>query len=206
MPRSAKACIRTLILSVLVFTSNAFAATCYERSPNLDSLGDEYYNLDEPMTLSNVQQDQVKTLFRQLRDKWRGAGTHMECLGPDDAPEEKVFATQLWAKTESNNPLHIAFNTKIKNLDNGVSYTERTDLLGNTPVFSFESISTNHIVFAEKYRSATGVVKKNKTRFTRLVENIYDISLNNDKFHFIKLYYINGIYVAKDEWHLYPAL
>lgn len=218
---TAKTCIKVIFVCTLFLSSIATAATCYDPSPNLANQGDEYYNLEEPITLSNAEQDQIQSLFEQLRGNWNGQGTHLECLGPDSAPEERLNNVKLSLKTESNNSQHIAFNAEIKNLGNRVTRQEKIDLIGQTPIFAFESIANNHIVFSEKYRTASGVVKqnkkpltsektstasgtekKNKKRFTRLIENVYEINLTGNNLHFIKYYYINGIYVAKDDWLL----
>jgi hypothetical protein len=207
MVRLAKTAMKMLCLSSLLFTSNLFAATCFEKSPNFINLGEEYYDFEEPLKLSNAEQNQIEAIFRQVHDerKWRGQGTHIECFGTDNAPEEQVNNLKLRVKTESNENLHIAFNAEIKNLDNGITRNERLDILGNTPIFSFESKGSNHFTFTEKYRSASGAVKQNSKRFTRLVENLYEIKLNGSQFQFIKNYYINGVFVARDEWYLSPS-
>jgi hypothetical protein len=205
MNRLAKTAMKMLCLSALLFTSNIFAA-CYDKSPSFKALGEEYYNLEEPLTLSNEEQNQVKSLFKQLRGKWSGKGTHIDCLGPDSAPREKVSRLKLRVKMESKNTMHVAFNSEIKNLESGVTRKEKIDILGKIPVFTFVILGPNHIKFTEKYRSASGVVKQNKKRFTRLVENIYELNKMGEKLHFVKRYYINGIYVGTDEWHLSPGL
>lgn len=200
----ASTCIKSLFLCAIFMTNTVIAATCYDPSPNLADQADEYYNLEKAITLSNAEQNQIKSIFEQLRGNWSGQGTHTECYGSDSAPDERVSQVKLKLKTESNNALHIAFNTEIKNTDNGITRQERIDLIGPNPIFSFEAIADNHIVFSEKYRTATGVVKQDKKRFTRLVENIYEIELTRNQLHFIKYYYINGVYVAKDDWLLNP--
>ena len=221
--QAARTCIKLIFLSTILLSKSVIAASCYDPSPNLADQADEYYNLEEAITLSNEEQNQIKALFEQLRGNWTGQGTHSECYGPDSAPDERINQVKLKLKTESNNALHIAFNTEIKNTDNGITRQERMDLIGPNPIFSFEAIADNHIVFSEKYRTATGVLKQNKKpstseknntpsevekqkkkRFTRLVENVYEIKLMENQFHFIKYYYINGIYVAKDDWLLSP--
>lgn len=203
---SIHAYVKTIFITFVFFTSNVIAATCYDQSQGLMNEGEEYYNLEEPVTLSNDEQNQIKSLFKQLQGKWKGNGIHIECLGPDNAPEEQINNVKLRIKTESNGPLHIAFNSEIKNLKNSVTRTDRMDLLGTTPAFSFKSLGQNHLTFSEKYRSASGGIKNGNKRFTRLIENVYEIKLNGSHFKLIKTYYINGIYVAKDEWNLQPGL
>ncbi|HSR01560.1 MAG TPA: hypothetical protein VLM20_02100, partial [Methylophilaceae bacterium] len=163
-----------------------------------------YYNLEKAIALSNDEQNKIKSLFEELRGSWSGQGTHTECFGPDSAPEERTSNVKLNLKTESNNALHIAFITEIKNMDNGITRQERINLIGKNPIFSFDAIANNHIIFSEKYRSASGVPQKDKKRFTRLIENVYEIKLMDNELLFIKYYYINGVYVAKDDWLLNP--
>jgi hypothetical protein len=202
----AKTCIKSVFLCSVFLTNTAIAASCYDPSPNLADQGDEYYNLERPIALSNAEQNQIKFLFEQLRGNWAGQGTHTECFGLDSAPEERVSNVKLNLKTESNDPLHIAFNAEVKNMDNGVTTPERVDLIGQNPLFSFDVIADNHITFSEKYRSASGVAKQSKKRLTRLIENIYEIKLTGNQLHFIKYYYLNGVYVAKDDWVLNSSL
>ncbi len=202
--QAARTCIKLIFLCAFLLSKSVIAASCYDPSPNLGDQGDEYYNLEEAITLSNDAQNQIKSLFEQLRGRWSGQGTHMECFGPDSAPEERISNIKLNLKTESNDSLHIAFNTEIKNSDNGVTTSERIDLIGQNPIFSFDAVANNHIIFSEKYRSASGVAKKDKKRFTRLIENIYEIKLMNNQLHFSKHLYLNGTYVAKDDWLLDP--
>ena len=222
--QAARTCIKLIFLCTIFFSKSVIAASCYDPSPNLAYQADEYYDLEKAITLSNEEQNQIKSLFEQLSGKWTGQGTHSECYGPDSAPDERINQVKLKLKTESNNALHIAFNTEIENTDNGITRQERMDLIGPNPIFSFEAITDNHIVFSEKYRTATGVLKPNKKpstsdkntnqsevekqkkkRFTRLVENVYEIKLMDNQLHFIKYYYINGVYVAKDDWLLDPT-
>ncbi len=221
--QAARTCIKLIFLFTILLSKSVIAASCYDPSPNLVDQGDEYYNLEEAITLSNDAQNQIKSLFEQLRGNWIGQGTHSECYGSDSAPDERINQVKLKLKTESNNALHIVFNTEIKNIDNGITRQERINLIGKNPIFSFETMTDNHIVFSEKYRTSTGVLKQNKKpstteknstpsenekqkkkRFTRLVENVYEIKLINNRLLFIKYYYINGVYVAKDDWLLDP--
>ncbi len=197
-------CIKLIFLCTILLSKSVTAASCYDPSPNLADQADEYYNLEEAITLSNEEQNKIKSLFEQLRGNWTGQGTHSECFGPDSAPDERTNQVKLKLKTESNNAMHIALNAEIKNTENGITRQERMDLIGPNPLFSFEAMTDNHIIFSEKYRTATGLVKQNKKRLTRLVENVYEIKLMENQFHFIKYYYINGVYVAKDDWLLNP--
>ena len=46
-----------VIFSLCIFSNNAFAAECYEKSKNLINLKDDYYNLDPKLKISGKDRE-----------------------------------------------------------------------------------------------------------------------------------------------------
>lgn len=199
MMQVTKSFIKLVLMCAFLISNIANGAGCFEPSPNLEALGDEYYDLDKEITLANDAKDLIEALFESIHGNWKGNGVHIECFGTENAPEERTDDIKITVKTELSQPLNLVLNVEVNYIKDGITQGDRINLIGTTPLYAFESVDTNHITFYEKYRSSTG------KKFSRLVENFYEIKLNGNNLHLIKIYYINGIYVAKDDWLLNPT-
>lgn len=199
MMQVTKTFIKLLFICTFLNSTIANAAGCFEPSPNLTALGDEYYDLDKEITLANDDKDLIEAVFESIHGHWKGNGVHIECFGTENAPEVRTDDIKITVKTELSQPLNLVLNVEVNYINDGITQGDRINLIGTTPLYAFESVDTNHITFYEKYRTASG------SNRSRLVENFYDIKLNGNNLHFTKIYYINGIYVAKDDWLLNPT-
>lgn len=161
-----------LILSTLVFTHHATAKDCYEKSPNFSDQGEEYYNLEEPITLSNKDQDQIKSLFRKIEGKWKGALISTECKGSDNAPKLKIREGIVTAKIKSNTGTGLIAKATLSYPQKRIKRAENLSLLGKAPIFGFDFPDKNHFVFSEKYRRAN-VKRKTSKKTTSNTGNIF---------------------------------
>lgn len=192
-----------LMTTLLAFTHHAAASECYDASPNLTSLGDQYYDFDQFKTFSNDEQDQLNAFFKRLSGKWEGHSIIIDCFGPDTDPEKKVKNATIKAKNKAHqkNSLQIKYTQRI--IEDRVNKSELMTLLDNNSVFEFTFLSDNHLAFSEKYRKGNYVKgKKKKSYRNRLVETIYEVKLNGDVFTLFRSYYSNGVYTGEEKWTL----
>ena len=154
MYKATKLLSTILLLSAFGFTSNVIAKECYEPSPNLIDLNDEYYNLEETVELTNKQKKALNQFFRKTIGKWKGTSQHIECRGPDRAPRKIVKNAKVSAK------IKLASRTQLS-IDANKNYTEeRIKKSGNFTLFnvhntySLEFPRNNTLVLSEKYRRA----------------------------------------------------
>lgn len=187
--------IITILLSMLLYTNNVAATKCYEKSPNLISLKDKYYNLETIKILTAEEKTKLNTLFDKIEGEWKGDLIHIECKGPDSAPRRrsKTASIESIIKLKSNNNVTFSAN---KSYTNNVTRNEILTLLGDLRIFELEFLNMNSIVFSERGR------KKNVTKGSRLTETIYKITLNHDSLIFVRSYYSYGVFVAEEKWSM----
>lgn len=124
-----------------------------------------------------------------------GESSYSECKGPDRAPrkESKTFTVASTFKLDSNNNLSISAN---KSYSNNITKHEVLSLLGNLRIFDLELSNNNNLVFSER------ALRKNVNKSSRLVETIYEITLNSKSLIFVRSYYSNGVFVAEEKWSM----
>lgn len=221
-----------LLLSLFAFSNSAIAEACYKQSPNLVSAGDEYYDFDNIQTLSNEEKDKLSRLLKRLSGKWRGTSIIADCFGPDNASEKKLKHAVIKIDTQQDSNGNLSVNLNQKIIEDRVNSSEILTLLMPSNTFYFSFISNNHLVFSEKYRrrnyakkiassiassntisiinknnlnittsSSTPKSKKSRTS-TRLIEVIYELSLDNGVFTLLRAYYANGVYTGEEKWSM----
>jgi hypothetical protein len=211
MYQALKLFFTALLLSSYLFTNHALASECYEQSPNLINLGDEYYDFDNIKVFSNDEKEKLNHLFTQLSGKWEGKSKIVDCYGPDNDAEKKVKAAIIKTETQRSSSGSLTMNVKQKIIEDRTNNTEVLTLLDPTNTFQFQFLSDTHLIFSEKYRRGS-IIKKDtkdkdkdkiqKLRSSRLIENIYELSLDGGSFTLLRSYYTNGVYTGGEEWTL----
>lgn len=154
MYKALKLLLTTLLLNTVFFANYAVASDCYAPSPNLENLGDKYYDFDNIKTFSDEEKDKLASFFNQLSGKWKGKSVLIDCFGPDNAPEKKYRNAIIKTDNQRNasGSLSISVNQKI--IEDRVNVSESVTLLEPSNIFEFEFIDVNHLVFSEKFRRA----------------------------------------------------
>ena len=219
MVKPAIAYLSALLFSLfgLIYTSHAMAIECYTPSPNLTSLGDDYYALEKQKPLSDEINDQVNALFRAMAGKWKGDMQYLECRGPDRAPRIILRTALVTVKAKLNSELGLEMNADKYDFENRSKRPENLTLVGKTPTFDLKFISNGHVVFAERYRRLNQVGKEKPTKksseksaesvkqkTSRITETIIEIETNGGSLDFARFYYTNGVYIGEEHWKMQP--
>ncbi|MFW5432041.1 MAG: hypothetical protein ACKE5M_07040 [Methylophilaceae bacterium] len=210
MVKASKLFFTTLLLGAFIFSNNVVAKECYEPSPNLVNLNDEYYNLDETIKLSNEDKDTLNNFFRSATGKWKGTSQHIECRGPDRAPRKIVKNAIVKAKAKLASRTQLTINAEKDYTEERVKKSDNFTLLNLKNTYNLAFPGNNSLVLSEKYRRANNYQAnskdtKNKTtkiRTSRLSETIYEISSSTNALTLTRLYYTNGVYVGEETWFM----
>ena len=185
-----------LILCLTSLSGNAQTLNCYEKSPNYANLGDDYFNLEDPRTLSDKDREMLDALYSKIEGNWEGEITEIECKGPDRNPRMEYNNYELNADiTPSTNGGLTIKATKyetIKKIKKGLTI----NLLDNTHTFEFKFAADNHLIFSERYR------RRNANGSSRLNEYINDIYITDNTLVLKTLVFVNGVYVSEEIWTL----
>lgn len=144
--------LSTLFFSMMSFFSNAYATDCYSSSPNLENQKDAYYNLDDVEPLSNQEQNEISGFLKKITGKYKGNITFIDCIGSDSAPETLTRKAKVVVENYQSNNGTLTFNAKINDTKNRIKSADSFTLFGDVPVFDYQLIDENHIVFSEKFR------------------------------------------------------
>lgn len=216
MVKPAVAYLSALLFSLfgLIYTSHAMAIGCYTPSPNLTSLGNDYYALEKQKPLSNEIDDQVNALLRTMAGKWKGDMQYLECRGPDRAPRIISRRALVTVKAKLNSELGLEMNADKHDVENKSKRPEHLTLIGKTPTFDLKFISYGHVVFADRYRRLNQVGKEKPTKksseksaesvkkTSRITETIIEIDTNGGSLDFVRFYYTNGVYIGEEHWKM----
>lgn len=187
--------IITMLLSMLIYTKNVSAKDCYEKSPNLTTLKDKYYDVDTVKVLSDIEKTKLENLFDKIKGKWEGESTYTECKGPDRAPRKESKNSAIVVKIKSNSIDNLLIVAK-KSYPNNITKYDGLELLGDLRISEFNFLNDNSLVFSER------AFKKNDNGSSRFVETIYEITFNRKSLILIRNYYSNGVFVAEEKWSM----
>lgn len=221
-----------LLLSLFAFNSNVAAEACDAPSPNLISSSDEYYDFDKVKTFSNEEKDKLNRLFKRLSGKWQGKSIIVDCFGTGNSSKKQLknAIINIDNQPDSTGSLTIKLNQKM--IEDRINTSEVWTLLVPNNTFYLSFLTDNHLTFSEKYRrknfskkvaaniassNTVSIINKNNLNITtssntpkpkqtktstRLIEIIYELTLDNGVFTLLRSYYTNGVYTGEEKWSL----
>jgi len=197
-----------ILLSTLLVSHFSFAASCYEKSPNYDLLGDKYFDLDNNVPLTDSDKRILNSSLRKLVGNWKGIGSTFECVGPERDPIAENNKFTLLAKifTNSSDELHVDAEKQFL-----VDESKSNDRLFFFGANSYRTISItpNKIVLIESFRqvrikngSEKNPNKKALSKFRPFYELIHTIEHSGTHFDYNLRRYINGSLAIEERWQL----
>lgn len=183
------------LLSLFIISTNAVAVDCFEKSPSLVSLGDDYYGVATSREITAKDKEELKSFYRALSGKWEGRAIFTDCKGSEKAPRKKIKNAKASMEIAGQDKLKISARMYFEDSD---KVKQRTDkLLRNEQVLSFKFVNSRHLEYAELMRVTNVVVG------ARLVETVYTINIENeDMLTFSLLYYVNGVFIGDEKWSM----
>ncbi len=141
-----------MLLSTLLVSNVGFAASCYEKSPNLALLGDEYYELDKVASLTPKEKKKLDALLKKLVGQWKGKGSTFQCIGSeaDPAIENRPFTLTARTSTNASNELHIEIEKYFPKEKMRVN--EYLFFLGDRNSYQSVSITAGKIIIKERFQ------------------------------------------------------
>lgn len=156
-----------ILLSALLVSNISFAASCYEKSPNLTLLGDGYYDLDKVASLTSKDKKRLDSLLKKLVGQWKGKGSTFQCIGSELDPtiENKPFTLTAKTSTNSSNELHVEIEKHFP--EEKMRFNEHLFFLGNANSHQSVSITANKIIIEERFRPETREPKSETSKSGR---------------------------------------
>jgi hypothetical protein len=207
-----------LILSLLTtygYSGTTLAQTCYEKSPFLSALQEDYFNLDDTITLDKKQTAQLSTFFKKLDGNWHGSSVESQCKGPDRAPRIELSHAEIEAELTAHSDGNLTLSTDIDLTEKNIIRHQTLEILKDLALFDLTFESKNHVLFSERHRLATKFnSNQNITNVANLssdptvikrsrhIETLYDIELRSSQLIFKRAYYSNGVFVGDEVWTL----
>jgi len=197
-----------ILLSTFLVSHPGFAASCYEKSPNYDLLGDKYFDLDNSTPLTASDKKILDSSLRKIVGNWKGIGSTFECVGPelDPVAENNKFTLSAKISTNSSNELHVDVEKQLL-----VDKSKSNDHLFFFGANSYRTISItpNKIILVESFRqvriknrSEKDPNKKAREKFRPFYELIHTIEHSGTHFDYNLRRYINGSLAIEERWQL----
>ncbi len=183
-----------ILLSALLACNISVAASCNERSPNLISLGDQYYDLDVvPPTPKDRKA--IISIAKKMVGRWKGKGTKFQCTGSDEDPEVENRTISLTANITIDSSGALQIHTKKYIEEERVRLQDTLVLFSNLAEHSASIIPNGFEVIA-KFRS-----KVNET-YRPLTEIIHSIIYTRQNLAYTLSIYVNGYLAEQEHWKL----
>lgn len=174
-----------LILMLLMISSTLTHAQCFEPSPNLMTLGDNYYRQMQRHQWSNLESKQKDELQEETEGRWEGEYSEIECLGTEKNPREKQKSANL--KVEFQNAMK-----GILKMSAWKSFTSEKKTTSDV-VMMFDD---HHIFAGSVSKSSIEATEIHSARLGggghRMDEIVTKLELNGDQLRLIRKIYFNG--------------
>ncbi|MGI9275617.1 MAG: hypothetical protein ACR2PT_12325 [Endozoicomonas sp.] len=193
--------VRTVVTLLLLFHLPPLQAfTCYEKSQDLIRLGDDYYDMDNPVELTDKTRKNLKTLYKRLTGEWTGHIEEIDCKGPESAPRQelKAHTASTTITPGLSDSLKLRFEKYSK--EENVTRNELLELVSPDIIFDIQA-SKNSIRLQEKYRisSADNFIRDfdptDRRRLKRgpiFYERLIDLKTARNTLSITIRYFING--------------
>lgn len=206
-----------LLATVLIAASQASAEDCNQPAADLLEDRHSYFLLDSAPASTELHR-QITQFADHLAGRWRGHSELSECTGHFSDPAATASSFEVDAE------ISLAHSGAIKLEAEKLRATDRVlklDRLFFSPElnkyrqgrergwrsYEITFISPTRMVFSEKYRVknlrlATTPRAPNSANATRLIHEIKEISLHRDALSVGRSLYVNGHFVAREDWQL----
>lgn len=188
---------KTLLIAILgnlLLSGPSYANTCFSKSPNLESQGDNYYNLRDKGLLPRKDQKLLNTFFKSLKGRWSGRAEVLTCFGSMKSP--KAARASIKKSSKFSNP--SVGNLAIRSTD---TYLKQKIIKNSTVKLSYGSSGTFISLDQENRFSAIKKFRISNTR-NRIVEEIYSIEQRGNNLHLTINQYTNGYLSSRESWQL----
>jgi len=193
---NAKSTSRTLLLATALCTAlGANAQSCYEKSPNLEAHGDDYYDLAKNPAPSPSDLKTMTQYFKSLEGDWEGTAVATECFGNSKKPEERHFDAQIEAKVASGNEGALNVDYEFYNTEKKTRQLKKIRLDGSKGNQVFR-VRANDVTSNEKFRI------RNRNGSSRLIERYVQVSGKGEKLSVEITNYTNGYLSEHETWTL----
>lgn len=192
-----------LSLLLLSHAPVSSAVNCYEQSPTLIELGEDYWNVNAPLDISGDEAGLA--WLADLKGKWEGEMTFRDCLGSASNP--RVNLSHYSVKAELGETSEALFSARFEAFDKEQRTTrsQRVDYLLKNNIYTLSSRGTSltanerqRRVFVAKPASNTNyqnrmltLKDKNASLFQ---ERFVEISLQDGLLTVKVIQYHNGVY------------
>jgi hypothetical protein len=114
-----------VFLSLILASFNCYAIKCNEQSQAYKSLGEKYYELEDPKPLTSEQANAIRTVFENIAGRELvGSGRFIECIGPGATAKKQTSREKLSGKLSlfSDSSFSLALEiytpkTKVRSLN-----------------------------------------------------------------------------------------
>jgi hypothetical protein len=185
-----------LVFSVLSYSQAVAARDCYVKSPNLEKLQDEYFNLETNTVITDEDKAAMEKIFKIIDGKLEGESKSTECKGPDRAPRKEYSSSVMTADARLTSDSDLAISATKNYTQNKMIRHENLILPGNMRIFEIEILNDNGVTLSERSR------RMNANDASRLVETIYEIIIDENSVTLTRSYYTNGVFVGDEVWSM----
>lgn len=137
--------------ALLLSSSMSFATGCYVESPNLEALGDDYYNLDLGQQLSRAEKKQAQQLFNALNGDWKGSSIQTDCRGPDSNPREVIKEYEATIEVRSHSD-SVELKLARRDVEQRVTRNDRATLYEANELYAIEFTKDGTVIISNKAR------------------------------------------------------
>ncbi len=183
-----------ILLGTLLVSNTSFAASCNERSPNLISLGDNYYDLDV-VPLTPEDRKAIISIAKKMVGHWKGEGTRFQCTGSDEDPGVENSTISLTANIAIDSSGALQINTEKYIKEERVRFQDTLVLFSNLAEQS-AAIIPNGFEVIEKFRSKTN------EKYRPLTEIIHSVTYSRQSLIYTLSIYANGYLAEQEHWKL----
>ena len=182
------------ILSNFLLSGLSYAGSCFSKSPNLESQGDDYYNTRDKGLLPKKEQRLLNTFFKSLKGQWSGRTKVLTCLGSMKSP--KAVTKLIKKSSKFSNP--SMGRLEIRSTD---TYIKEKIIKDSKAKLSYGAPGTFINLGQENNFSAIKKFRISNTK-NRVIEEIYHVTRDGKILNITIDKYTNGYLSSKEEWRL----
>ncbi|WP_417510339.1 hypothetical protein [Methylophaga sp.] len=173
----------------------AAAYDCYQPSPTVESLEEEYRNNDKSLVID--KNEEALQFLKQLKGQWTGTGEEISCKGSDNNPQKLHKQMQVEADVEESSI--VLFKARLEKVL-PAERVSRSETLGLINIESLYGLSANgrHIEANQREFASNG-----PNAGVRYLEYMITIDAPNDDELYVEWsLFTNGVYVFTQKLNL----
>lgn len=191
-----RAFVALVLVGGLVTAGWAAELSCFDPSPLRQQLGEEYFEVDVPLSELPDPPPELSVLVGNIAGEWQGESSGFDCRGTDGNPEQVARHALITAQIADHTAGQLVIDYTRERPQQRVTNQDSLVLFEPGMLLQFQVTGPHRVVGSQRFRQGTA------EGLSVLRQTDVSIEQRGDRLTLDRHYFVNGVMVGRETWRL----